>query len=137
MMKARVISNNLYLATAMIIFSFSVQATSPSPAIFSDSAFTQSPLVGNVFYDNNGDGIKNTDEEGIAGVRLASISGLVVETDGYGRFHIPNSNTQEQNFILKLDVSSLPAGAKLTTENPRIIRQSISGLNKVNFGIQF
>ncbi len=78
-------------------------------------------------------------EEGMPGVRLASVTGLVVESDQAGRFHIPDPDSGEyrdgQQFILKLDATTLPNGATLTTENPRVIRITNSALNVMNFGV--
>uniref|UniRef100_UPI00262B90E6 Calx-beta domain-containing protein n=1 Tax=uncultured Cocleimonas sp. TaxID=1051587 RepID=UPI00262B90E6 len=79
-------------------------------------------------------------EEGIPGVRLATVDGLLIETDGYGRYHLPDVDGGRRgwgkNFILKVDKSSLPVGARFTTENPRVIRVTSSALSKINFGIK-
>ncbi|MEB8434566.1 Ig-like domain-containing protein, partial [Cocleimonas sp. KMM 6892] len=79
-------------------------------------------------------------EEGIPGVRLATVEGLLIETDGYGRYHIPDVDGGRRgsgkNFILKVDTATLPEGAKFTTENPRVLRLSSTALNKINFGIK-
>jgi hypothetical protein len=81
------------------------------------------------------------DEVGLPGIRLASVTGLLIETDGHGRYHLPDvgggSNNRDQNLILKVDQSTLPQGATLTTENPRVIRISSGALHKVNFGVKF
>jgi hypothetical protein len=101
---------------------------------------TQPSLIGKVFNDKDGDGYQDANEEGIAGIRLATVTGLVIETDGNGRYNVPDilgeTQTWGRNFILKLDRASLPLGAHLTTENPRIIRFANTGLNKINFGVQ-
>jgi len=78
-------------------------------------------------------------EPGIAGVRLATVNGLIIETDGYGRFHIPDVDVGTgigRNFILKIDPSSLPEGAVFTTDNPYLLRLDNSALNRMNFGVQ-
>jgi len=38
------------------------------------------------------------------------------------------------NFILKLDARSLPAGFRVTTENPRVVRLTPGMMSEVNFG---
>ena len=38
------------------------------------------------------------------------------------------------NFILKLDTSSLPTGYRLTTENPRVVRLTPGKMSEINFG---
>ena len=79
-------------------------------------------------------------EEGLPGVRLATAKGLVIETDGHGRYHLPDVDggrrSLGKNFIIKLDEATIPEGARITTENPRVLRLSSSALNKINFGVQ-
>lgn len=70
------------------------------------------------------------DEAGIPGVRLASVEGLRVETDQYGRYHLAGIDGGAQrgrNFILKVDPSTLPPGSTFTTENP-LLRRITPGL---------
>ncbi len=104
------------------------------------SLTTQQPtLVGKVFHDKNGNGFQDNGEAGIAGVRLATVAGLLMETDGYGRFHLvgmEESKGWSQNIIVKIDKTSLPKGAKLTTENPRVIHGNIV-LNNISFGVSY
>ena len=80
-------------------------------------------------------------EEGLPGIRLATAKGLVIETDAYGRYHLPDVDggrrSLGKNFIIKVDEASLPEGASVTTENPRVIRATGSALNKINFGVRF
>ncbi|MEE9309722.1 MAG: hypothetical protein V3U64_01755 [Cocleimonas sp.] len=117
----------------------SIQA-SPSTYIMPQTISSQPALVGKVFNDKDGDGIQDANEEGVAGIRLATVTGLVIITDGNGRYHVPDAFGETQswgnNFIIKLDRSSLPQGSTLTTENPRVIRFANSGLSKINFGVQ-
>jgi len=100
----------------------------------------QASLIGMVFNDKDGDGIQDMNEEGISGIRLATITGLIIETDNNGRYSVPDSygevQSWGQNLILKLDRASLPQGSSLTTENPRIIRFADTNLRKINFGVQ-
>lgn len=86
--------------------------------------------------------IRNTgiDERGIPGVRIASVEGLLMETDPFGRFHlvgIDGGNTQRgRNFILKLDPSTVPLGAQITTDNP-VVRRLTPGLPlRFDFGVR-
>jgi len=64
----------------------------------------------------------------------------LIETDGYGRYHLPDVDggrrAMGKNMILKVDKSSLPKGARFTTENPRVLRITSSALGKINFGIK-
>ena len=79
-------------------------------------------------------------EAGIPGVRIASVEGLLVETDEYGRYHLADINggrwERGRNFILKVDSSTLPEGSEFTTENPRVLRITQSLMSKINFGVK-
>ncbi len=105
------------------------------------SAFSEgATLIGSVFEDLNADGFRQKGERGIPGVRLMTPTGLVIETDAYGRFHIPDPRSGDfigrgHNIAIKLDPASLPQGARITTENPRIYRVSAGALNRVDFGV--
>ncbi|MCW8127993.1 isopeptide-forming domain-containing fimbrial protein [Microbulbifer halophilus] len=70
-------------------------------------------------------------DEGIPGVRIASVDGLIVETDRFGRYHLAgiDGGTWERgrNFILKVDPSTLPEGTEFITDNP-LIRRVTPGL---------
>ena len=78
-------------------------------------------------------------EEGIPGVRLATVTGLLIETDAYGRYSIPDVDAGStgigQNFVLKVDPATLPQGSRFTTENPYVLRIINASLNKINFGV--
>ncbi len=78
-------------------------------------------------------------EEGIPGVRLATVTGLLIETDAYGRYSIPDVDAGTtgigQNFVLKVDPATLPQGSRFTTENPYVLRIVNASLNKINFGV--
>ena len=71
------------------------------------------------------------DERGVPGVRIASVEGLLMETDQFGRYHLAGVQggawERGRNFILKVDPSTLPAGAVFTTDNP-LLRRVTPGL---------
>ncbi len=79
-------------------------------------------------------------EAGIPGVRIASVEGLLVETDEYGRYHLADIDggrwERGRNFILKVDPLTLPEGAEFTTENPRVLRITQGLMSKINFGVK-
>lgn len=135
-----IISNKVLsktIALVLMLFTFITQAATPIPEIFNDKELTQKSLIGKVFLDTNGDGIQNSNEQGIVGVRLVSVTGIIIETNIDGQFHLQDLSRQSQNILLKLDLSSLPKNVILTTENPRFISTSKSGLNKINFGVRY
>jgi len=130
------------------LISFSVlvnmQTVIAIPNATVNSTFEQAALIGKVFHDRNSNGYLDNQEQGIPGVRLFTIEGLMVETDAYGRFHVADSVDKKptilmnrEKIVLKLDPASLPDGSSITTENPRVLRLSNAGINKVNFGIRF
>ena len=77
---------------------------------------------------------------GIPGVRLATVEGLIVETDQYGRYHLADIDggrwERGRNFIMKVDPATLPEGATFTTENPRVLRITQGLMSKFNFGVK-
>ncbi|MDJ0612744.1 MAG: hypothetical protein QNJ29_03650 [Rhizobiaceae bacterium] len=102
-----------------------------------ESVFQCSHVIGRVFDDLNKDGYHDTGEPGLGGVRLASVGGLLITTDQFGRYHIacdaiPDSQIGS-NYILKLDPRTLPTGYRLTSENPRVVRLTQGKTTKLNF----
>ncbi|WP_175485915.1 DUF11 domain-containing protein [Lysobacter sp. yr284] len=80
------------------------------------------------------------DERGIPGVRLASVEGLLIETDQFGRYHLEGVAggpwERGRNFVLKLDPATLPPGSKLTTDNP-LVRRLTPGIPvRFDFGVK-
>lgn len=96
-------------------------------------------VLGRVFADANRNGVQDDGERGIAGARVATVRGLVVTSDEFGRFSIPcaalPAGAIGSNFILKLDEDSLPRGAAVLTENPRVIRLTPGRVARVFFGV--
>jgi uncharacterized repeat protein (TIGR01451 family) len=106
--------------------------------VIPDPTLDCSDVIGKVFDDANLNGYQDEGEEGLPGVRVVTVSGLLVTTDKYGRFHltcavVPDPN-RGSNFILKVDDRTLPSGYRLTTENPRVQRATRGKMLKFNFG---
>ena len=80
------------------------------------------------------------DERGLPGVRIASVEGLLIETDQYGRYHLVDVHGGDwahgRNFLLKVDPATLPAGAEFTTENPRVRRVTPGIPVRFDFGVK-
>jgi uncharacterized repeat protein (TIGR01451 family) len=103
-----------------------------------DPVFDCSDIIGKVFDDRNANGYQDAGEAGIANVRIATLNGVLVSTDAEGRYHvacaaIPNEY-RGSNFVMKLDARTLPAGFRVTTENPRDVRVTRGKVVKLNFG---
>jgi outer membrane protein OmpA-like peptidoglycan-associated protein len=109
----------------------------------SDPEFEDTRIFGTVFEDLNANGMQDDGEPGIPGVRLATVEGLLIETDAYGRYHIEGINPGQwargSNFIVKVDVSTLPEGSVPTTQNPLVKRltQGLPGLFNFGFKVPF
>ncbi len=134
--------------------------------IMPEAVFDCADVIGKVFDDVNGNGYQDapdaapqsaaiTDqnyyggkggklveippqsENGIPGVRLVTVDGLVITTDEFGRYSVPCAALPADggdNFIIKLDPRSLPTGYSMTTENPRVARVTPGMMSEVNFG---
>ena len=71
-------------------------------------------------------------------MRLATVNGLLISTDEFGRYHVPCAalpKSTGSNFVLKLDPRSLPIGYTVTTENPRTLRLTAGKVAKMNFAV--
>ncbi|MGH1403812.1 MAG: SdrD B-like domain-containing protein [Alphaproteobacteria bacterium] len=106
--------------------------------IIPDPVFDCSDIIGKVFDDANRNGYQDDGEVGIANVRVATVNGLLVTTDDYGRFHVACADIPDEergsNFLMKLDERTLPTGYRVTTENPRAVRVTRGKMTKLNFG---
>lgn len=116
------------------------EPASTSVEVVADPIFEKTTIIGKVFNDANGDGRQDPEEAGLPGVRLATVGGLLIETDQHGRYHIADVDVPRAergaNFILKLDTASLPRGAEVISENPRVIRITQALMSKINFAVQ-
>lgn len=77
-------------------------------------------------------------EDGIPGVKLMTVEGIVIHTDQYGRYHVPDQwvlNKKGKNFLVKLDTDSLPTSMEVVSENPKVLRITPNKLTKFNFSV--
>ena len=99
--------------------------------------FDCSEIIGKVFDDTNRNGYHDKGERGIAGARLTSVGGVQTTTDSHGRFHVAcadlPANRIGTNYIMKLDPRSLPAGYRILSENPRVVRLTAGRMSELNF----
>jgi len=84
--------------------------------------------------DANANGRQDRDEPGLPDIRLATEEGVTVTTDTDGRYHFPE--ILPGRHVLKLDQTTLPPGATLTTEHTRLVKATDGSLSKVNFGVR-
>lgn len=109
--------------------------------IIADPVFDCATVIGQVFRDRNQNGYQDSGEEGLAGARMVTLTkgtALTINADAYGRYHIPcaaiPNADRGSNIIIKLDTRTLPAGYRMTTENPRVARMTPGKAVKMNFG---
>jgi uncharacterized repeat protein (TIGR01451 family) len=109
-------------------------------AVVADPTFDETTVIGKVFDDQDGDGWQDEGEKGIPGVRVATVEGLIAETDAFGRYHFAAIDggfmERGRNFIVKLDESTLPPGSTVETENPRVARITPGMLGRFDFGVK-
>ena len=114
-------------------------ATAQAPVeIVAEHVFDCGEIIGRVFDDVNRNGYADDGEPGLPAVRVVTVKGLLITTDKHGRFHVPCADIPDaatgSNFVMKLDVRTLPTGYHLTTENPRDVRLTRGKITKLNFG---
>ena len=127
--------NRAFVSGAGVVVSNIASAT---VRVIPDPVFDCSDIIGKVFDDENKNGYQDKGEPGIANVRLATVNGLLVTTDDFGRFHVACADVPDEergaNFLMKLDERTLPTGYRVTTENPRAVRVTRGKMTKLNFG---
>ena len=109
-------------------------------SIVPSTVFDCSEVIGKVYDDLNGNGYQDEGEPGIPGARLATVNGELITTDQYGRYHIACAAVPDaqigSNFVLKLDVRTVPQGYAPTIDNPQSIRLTRGKVSELNFGVQ-
>jgi uncharacterized repeat protein (TIGR01451 family) len=119
----------------------SVSNTATADVVVEGDPVTEDALIlGTVFVDTDGDGAQDAGEPGLAGVRLATVEGLLIETDVHGRYHVAGieggNALRGRNFILKVDAATLPPGSTFTTANPLVRRITPGVPVRFDFGVQ-
>jgi hypothetical protein len=103
-----------------------------------DPTFACTDVMGKVFEDKNQNQIQESEELGLAGVRLVTARGLIATTDQHGRFHITCAVTPNEgrgsNFALKLDDRSLPSGFRSSGRELQVKRATQGKALRFNFG---
>lgn len=84
-----------------------------SPGVFMSEAL----IIGKVYADCNRDGIQDTGERGVPGVRLYLEDGSFVVTDAEGKYSFYGISAKTH--VLKLDRTTLPADVELIEQSNR------------------
>ena len=106
--RARATSTMPALASSEAAAKVSIEA-----GVFSDKGF----IVGNVFADCDGNGLRDAGEPGVPGVRLYLENGNYAITDADGRYSF--AELPPRTHVAKLDAFTLPAGATLAVLSNR------------------
>ena len=120
--------------------------------IIPDPLFDLGTVMGKVFWDINENRVQDgrefisswnrpatisnritSTEAGIAGVQIITEEGTIITTDKDGKYHM--AGIAPGRHILRIDESTLPEGAYLTTDKAIIIDITPGILQKVNFGV--
>ncbi|WP_129648460.1 SdrD B-like domain-containing protein [Peristeroidobacter agariperforans] len=136
------VSEGEFVNRAQAIQSFTNSAISNEGSatvrVIPDATFDCTDVTGKVFDDSNRNGIQDSGERGLSGVRVVSARGLTVTTDSFGRFHITCAITPREgrgsNFVLKLDDRTLPSGYRSSSDQIRIQRATRGKALRFNFG---
>lgn len=84
-----------------------------SPGVLMSDGF----VIGKVYTDCNRNGMQDSGERGVPGIRLYMEDGSFVVTDSEGKYDF--YGVKPQTHVLKLDRSSLPAGVELVEQGNR------------------
>lgn len=96
-----------------------------------DSLLNTATIIGKV--------VDESTDKGIPYAVVYTPSGVVVQADEFGRFHLPDQWVDKafgENFTVKLDENSLPKGSVIKSENPLVKRITPYSLTKFNFIVQ-
>ncbi|MEK7705575.1 MAG: hypothetical protein AAB426_11500 [Myxococcota bacterium] len=98
-----------------------------------DAIFEQGTVLGQVFCDD-GNGVLDPADMGVAGARVYLDSGYYVDTDVAGKFHV--RGVDPGRHAVKLDVNTLPPGSLMVSDALRELRLTPGLLAKVDFAVR-
>lgn len=106
--------------------------------VAADPLFSRATVIGKVFHDVNNDGVQGPFERGMYKARLITPEGLLIETDKDGRYHIADIDVTRDygaNYVIKLDVNTLPSGWYSRSDPRQIVHLAPGGIGKVNWAV--
>ncbi len=89
-------------------------------------------VIGQVYIDGNGNGLRNKGEHGLAGVRMVLEDGRFVVSDANGAYHL--CGLQAHMHVLKVDPLSVPAGSRFSATSNRNVKEGSSVFVDLKFG---
>ncbi|HUS64446.1 MAG TPA: SdrD B-like domain-containing protein, partial [Kofleriaceae bacterium] len=102
--------------------------------IIAEPEFDLGTLLGDVYSDENGNGMRDRGERGLEGVTVVMDDGLQAVTDAEGRYHLAAILPGDR--AVKVATHTLPPGSRLTTDDTRIVYVSPGLLVKIDHGVR-
>jgi uncharacterized repeat protein (TIGR01451 family)/fimbrial isopeptide formation D2 family protein len=109
-------------------------AASATVRVIAEPEFDLGTLVGEVFRDDNGNGVRDRGERPIEGALIVMDDGLQVLTDREGRYHLAAILPGER--AIKLARHTLPPDSRFTTDETRVVSITPGILLKIDWGVQ-
>jgi uncharacterized repeat protein (TIGR01451 family) len=101
--------------------------------ILADGDFDLGTILGEVYRDDNGNGVRDRGEPGLGAALVVMDDGLQSVTDNDGRYHLAAVPPGDR--AIKVAEYTLPPGSKLTTDVTRIVPVTAGSLSKIDFGV--
>jgi uncharacterized repeat protein (TIGR01451 family) len=98
-----------------------------------DPDLDQGLLIGRVFCDVNKNGRVDRGDYGVRNARVYLDNGTYSVTDVAGKYHLRDIDPGLH--LLKVDVNTLPAGSRLTTDESRVVQLTRGLPAKIDFGV--
>ncbi len=105
-----------------------------SVRVLADGEFDLGTLLGDVYRDDNGNGVRDRGERGIEGATVVMDDGLQAVTDAEGRYHLAAIVPGDR--AIKVASHTLPPGSTFTTDETRIVLVTPGSLVKIDFGLK-
>jgi uncharacterized repeat protein (TIGR01451 family) len=102
--------------------------------VVADPDFDLGTVLGDVYRDENGNGMRDRGERGVEGALVVMDDGLQAVTDGEGRYHL--SAVRPGDRAIKLAKHSLPPGSSFVTDETRVVNIGPGVLVKIDYGIK-
>lgn len=101
--------------------------------ILADGDFDLGTILGEVYRDDNANGVRDRGEPGLGAALVVMDDGLQSVTDSDGRYHLAAVPPGDR--AIKVAEYTLPPGSKLTTDVTRIVPVTPGSLSKIDFGV--
>lgn len=122
------------LAAQLLQGSTALGSATAGVRVIAEPDFDLGTILGDVFRDDNGNGVRDRGEPGIGNALVVMDDGLQSLTDNAGRYHLAAVAPGDR--AVKLAEHTLPPGSKLTTDVTRIVPVTPGALVKIDFGVK-